>query len=549
MPMLCPAPDIATLIDLGGSPELSLNTPVSGSTFAFAMIKGGGVTAPAGPRRSPLRTIVIAFLALTLICCGGAVGVAAWLFHRGATDTFGKVEFANRLAIPPLAPSTLDERGRRVFELRAGSGTHDFGSGHTAPTWGFNGAHLGPTLRASRGEQFVVNVRNTLQEDTSVHWHGMHLPAAMDGGPHQPVRAGGHWAPTWKIDQPAATLWYHPHPHGRTSDHVYRGLAGLFIVDDPGAAPDLPHHYGVDDVPVIVQAKDFDDDGLDDGGSLFSDLGVLGHDIVVNGTYAPYLNVTTSLLRLRVLNASNARVYHFRFSDNRLFSLIGTDGGLLERPVDVDRVPLAGGERAEIVVAMRPGERVVLRSHPPDLGGGIERFMGGDDRFDVLELRAAARLERSAALPAKLAAIDRLDPATATVTRQFRLSGHSINSQKIRMDRLDHVSTVDTTEVWEVTNGDGDVHSFHVHDVQFQVVSYNGGAPPARLSGWKDTISVHNGERYRLAMRFTDYTDPNTPYMYHCHVLAHEDSGMMGQFVVVRPGEVAGRVGSHPGGH
>lgn len=488
-----------------------------------------------------MKRVLLIVLALVLICCGGAVAAGTWLYTRGTTDTFGEIEFSHPLAIPPLQEGVIDEKGRRVFELRAGAGTHDFGSGKTSPTWGFNGSYLGPTLRAAKGEQVLVKVSNDLPVDTSVHWHGMHLPAAMDGGPHQPVRSGGDWVPVWKLNQSAATLWYHPHPHGETADHVYRGLAGMFIVDDEQSSSlALPNRYGVDDIPVIVQDKNFSRGKLDASAS-FGGLGILGEDIVVNGTYAPYLDVTTSLVRLRVLNGSTARSYDFGFSDNRPFALIGTDGGLLSRSANLNRIQLSPGERAEIVVAVKPGERTVLRSHAPDLGGGIERFNGGDDRFDVLELRAAAQLEQSPALPEKLADIGRLDPASAAVTRKFKLSGHNINGSKMKMDRIDHVSTVDTTEIWEVFNNDGDPHSFHVHDVQFQILSINGRKPGPELSGWKDTISVQADRYYKLIMRFADYSDPNTPYMYHCHVLYHEDAGMMGQFVVVKPGEQAGR--------
>ncbi|WP_246002446.1 multicopper oxidase family protein [Allorhizocola rhizosphaerae] len=502
------------------------------------------MTTPPTPtrRRNPLRVILLSVLAVTLICCGGAVALGTWVLTSGTTDTFDKIEFANRLAIPPLAPSQIDAKGRRVFELAAKPGTHDFGAGRRVDTWGFNGAYLGPTLRATRGEQVVVNVRNGLDVDTSVHWHGMHLPAAMDGGPHQPVRAGGNWAPTWKVDQPAATLWYHPHPHGETAKHVYRGLAGMFIVDDEKSPP-LPNRYGVDDIPVIVQDKKFSREGdeLDDAPGFLSGIGILGDEIAVNGTLAPYLDVTTDKVRLRVLNGSTARSYNFGFSDDRPFALIATDGGLLERPVRTERLNLSPGERAEIVVDVRPGEQTVLRSYPPEVGNDLLRTRGGNDRFDVLQLRAAGQLEQTPALPQQLSTMERLDPATAAVTRRFKLSGHNINGEQMEMDRIDHVSTVDTNEVWEVVNSDGDFHSFHVHDVQFQILAVDGSKPPAHLSGWKDTIPVQDGRSYKLIMRFADYSDPNTPYMYHCHVLFHEDAGMMGQFVVVKPGEQAGR--------
>jgi FtsP/CotA-like multicopper oxidase with cupredoxin domain len=378
----------------------------------------------------------------------------------------------------------------------------------------------------------------------------MHLPAAMDGGPHQPVRAGGTWAPTWRVDQPAATLWYHPHPHGNTARHVYKGLTGIFILDDPQAgALNLPRTYGVDDIPVVVQDKKFGGGGLDDRNSFLSDQGILGNDIVVNGTYAPYVDATTELMRLRILNGSNARSYNFGFDDDRAFSLIGTDGGLLERPARMTRIQLTAGERAEIVVKLRPGERRVLRSYKPDLGGGFQRFSGGDDQFDVLQVRAAAQLKNTTEIPATLSRMDRLDPAGAAATRSFKLSGHNINGVGMDLNKINHVSTVGTTEVWEVFNNDGEAHSFHVHDVQFQILSVDGQAPPAELSGWKDTVSVHSGRRYKLIMQFRDHSDPNTPYMFHCHILFHEDAGMMGQFVVVKPGEQPGVINhaAHPG--
>ncbi|MBM7093806.1 multicopper oxidase domain-containing protein, partial [Streptomyces sp. S12] len=140
--------------------------------------------------------------------------------------------FDNALAIPPLAESTVEQDGTRVFSLRMQAGETEFRDGVRTPTWGFNGTYLGPTLRAKRGEKVRVRITNELGEASTVHWHGMHLPARMDGGPHQMIAPGGTWTPHWTVDQPAATLWYHPHPHGKTEEHVRRGLAGLFLLDD-----------------------------------------------------------------------------------------------------------------------------------------------------------------------------------------------------------------------------------------------------------------------------------------------------------------------------
>ena len=180
----------------------------------------------------------------------------------------------------------------------------------------------------------------------------MHLPAAMDGGPHQMIEPGGIWFPSWQVDQPAATLWYHPHLHGETAEHVYRELAGMFLIDDPDAAPALPRNYGVDELPVIVQDKSFTDDGqLDERAPLLSPTGFLGDTVVVNGTIGPYAEVTTETVRLRLLNASNARIYDFGLvgPDGRPhdFVLVGTDGGLLPAPVPAERVGLSPGERRD----------------------------------------------------------------------------------------------------------------------------------------------------------------------------------------------------------
>jgi FtsP/CotA-like multicopper oxidase with cupredoxin domain len=427
-----------------------------------------------------------------------------------------------------------------VFDLTAAEGSHDFGQGRPTPTWGFNGDYLGPTLRAARGEEVVVNVHNRLSEDTTVHWHGMHLPAAMDGGPHQPIAPGETWSPSWRVDQPAATLWYHPHPHGETEQHVYRGLAGMFLVEDgTAAARGLPHEYGVDDIPVIVQDKKFTGDGrLDDRPGMLSGIGVLGDTVAVNGTVAPYLDVTTERVRLRLLNGSTARTYQFGFADDRPFAVVGTDGGLLPAPHRTTRVMLSPGERAEIVVDLVPGERAVLRSTPPPLGVSLlDRFVGGDDTLDILQLRAADRLAPRPEVPERLVEVPPLDPAEAVRTRTFRLSGNQINGERMDMDRIDATTAPGSVEVWEVTNSDGIPHNFHVHGVQFQVLTMDGEPPAPEWSGWQDTIYLPPEVRFEIVMRLPPYPDPTMPYMYHCHLLTHEDSGMMGQFVVVGPGQ------------
>ncbi|OLF14973.1 copper oxidase [Actinophytocola xanthii] len=470
---------------------------------------------------------------------GGGFGV---YFAAAKRDTVGEIAFDNALPIPDLAESESGASGTRVFTLGLQAGETRFKGGPATRTWGVNGTYLGPTIRVRRGEQVEFAVHNGLDQATSLHWHGMHLPAAMDGGPHQLVPAGGTWRPRWTVDQPAATLWYHPHVHGATGDHMYRGLTGLFVVDDDVAVR-LPSEYGVDDVPMIVQDRAFDGDNqFEQPVPLAGSLGVIGDEILVNGTIGPYFDVTTRLVRLRLLNGSNARLYHFGFSDDRRFSLVATDGGLLAEPWETDRLYLSPGERAEVVVAFEPGERVELRSYPSDHGGTLGRLDGFDDRLDICQFRAANALSGDAEVPGVLGAAPHLAGEPIAETRSFALASDQINGRSMAMDRIDFGVREGTVEVWEVVNDNGYLHNFHVHDVQFQVLTVDGEPPEPPLRGWKDTVLLVQGKRYRLAMRFRDHTDPNTPYMYHCHLLQHEDEGMMGQFVVLGDGEQVGAV-------
>ncbi|TKG73040.1 multicopper oxidase family protein [Prauserella endophytica] len=498
-------------------------------------------------RRSFLRLAGIGLASGTALTLGGC-GI---FDSREPINTSGRVDFRNPLRIPPLAEGTVRD-GTRVFDLVTQTGRTRIVDAGVADTWGVNGALLGPTLRARRGERVAVNLRNDLPETTTLHWHGMHLPAVADGGPHQAVEPGRTWSPSWTIAQPAATLWYHPHPHGQTERHVYRGLGGLFILDDDEeSALALPRDYGIDDIPVIVQDKTFDD-----AGQLVEtdrvDNGMLGDTILVNGTAAPVFQAAATHTRLRLLNASTARSYAFGVSDGRSLELIATDGGLLPAPVTIERILLTPGERAEVILQLEAGESVTLRSYPQEMGlsDSRARSTGAADELDILLVRAVADLRTSPALPRVLANAPDLHTHRVAATRSFELRSDRINGESMDMARIDDVITVDTTEIWEVRNAHGQPHNFHVHDTQFQVVSIGGESPPPELSGWKDTIYLPPDVDIRIALRFTDYTDPAVPYMYHCHLLWHEDKGMMGQFVVVEEGQSPTSNGNHHGpGH
>ncbi|MFC5754666.1 multicopper oxidase family protein [Actinomadura rugatobispora] len=441
------------------------------------------------------------------------------------------------LWIPPMLRPRRDVDGVRRFQLNLRPGRTEFLPGKRAATWGVNGPHLGPTLRASRGDRVEMRVINGLPESTTLHWHGVRVPAEADGGPHQIIGPYGMWVPEWTIDQPAASAWYHPHPHGRTELHIYRGIAGMFLIDAPDAPDALPRAYGVDDIPLIIQDRTFRADGSLDEAALYQDrFGFEGQTVLVNGTYRPLLRVGAARVRFRLLNASSARVYQVGFTDGRRFHLIATDVGLLAAPLEVDRVQLSPGERAEVLVDFAAGDRVTLNSlgEQPKNTAGDGKADGKDD-LDLLAIAAAGRLTRAGRMPSRLSADPMIEPPPGARVRTFVLGHHDINGKIMDMGRIDEVVPAGSTEIWEIRN-ESFAHNFHIHGVAFSVLDVNGAPPPGHLRGLKDTVLVPRAGTVRVAVTFSEWSDPVRPYMFHCHFLRHEDLGMMGQFVVVEAG-------------
>lgn len=439
----------------------------------------------------------------------------------------GELEFEQPLKIPELLEPTIKPDGTKHFDLTMEPGTTEFLPGKMTDTWGVNGSYLGPTIRVSQGDKVSFDVENKLGETSTLHWHGMKLPPEMDGGPHQMIEADETWSPNWTIDQPSATTWYHPHLHGKTAQHVYRGLAGMFIIDDEDSKK-LPSTYGVDDIPLIIQDKLFKSDGQlsdnDDG-----PYGLLGDEILVNGTHDPFLEVTDSQVRFRLLNGSNARAFNFGFTDGRSFQLVANDAGLLNEPVTLDRVMLSPGERAEIVVQFEPGDETILRSYSGS--AGIE-----SGEFDLLKLTAASELTESQPISNELSSVPPIEVPEDAKVRQFNLTNENdINGKKMDMHRIDEVVAAGSTEIWEIHNF-GPEHNFHIHNAAFRVLDVDGSEPNEYERGRKDTVYVPHGATVRIVVEFGDYVDTEYPLMYHCHLLKHEDAGMMGQFLLVEPG-------------
>jgi FtsP/CotA-like multicopper oxidase with cupredoxin domain len=446
------------------------------------------------------------------------------------------------LPIPPLMTGTKIE-GKTIYNLTAQKGVSSFVKDQDTQTFGYNGNYLGPTISMQKGDDVALNVTNNLGEPTTVHWHGIHLPAKMDGGPHQTIASGETWQPEFKMQNEAATYFYHSHMMHKTDEQVYKGLAGMLIVHDSQSSLDLPDVYGVDDFPLIVQDKDFSANG--DMNYSAAIEGVKGNTILANGANMPELEAPAQFVRLRLLNASNARMYNFGFSDNRSFHQIASDGGLLAKPVEMTRLLLSPAERGEILVDLSGQENTRLRlvSYSNEIAN-LTPFWAKDalDRkaFDILSISVGPSLPiATKQIPENLAIINQLSEQSASVTRQFELkmglfSGSmTINGLEMDIDRIDHTVKLGDIEIWEISNPADLAHPFHIHDIQFQILARDGNPPPENERGWKDVVLVKKGETVRVIAQFNDFADPETPFMFHCHILEHEDNGMMGQFLVV----------------
>jgi blue copper oxidase len=456
---------------------------------------------------------------------------------------------------PLIIPDTISGT---TFNLNVRDTFKQFLPGNQTVTGGINGNFWGPTLIFKQGDTVHMNVHSYLNDSTTLHWHGMHLPAVMDGGPHQVIPPGTVWQPYWLVTNKASLYWYHPHLHTHTEEQLASGLGGLIIVRDAEeAALALPRTYGVDDIPLALTSRRFDATNAIDYTS-----GHYGDTMVVNGTLSPQITLPKQYVRFRILNAEMERGYNLGFSDNRTFYVIGNDGGLLNAPVAVTRVKILVGERVEIMVNLGAdaiGSNLNLMAYNAGqemgFGGGEPASSGtfgsllNNRNFNILNIVVgAATAGAITSVPATLASNTYPTAADATVTRTLAVTDGNPGPGNPPF-RFDHTSfdlgtinktvILGTTEKWTVTNSNVFGHSFHIHDVQFKLVSRSSGPIADYESGWKDTYYLHVNETVSFVAKFDDYADATHPFMYHCHFAPHEDGGMMGQFVVTSPSAVA----------
>ena len=423
-------------------------------------------------------------------------------------------------------------------------------------------SYLGPIIRVNQGDKVRIRFTNEIPEESIVHWHGLHVPAIMDGHPRHVVSHGESYLYEFEVTNRAGTYWYHPHPHGRTGPQVYRGLVGLFIVSDKEEqSVGLPaNEY---DVPLVIQDRTFDGSNqlLNTSGHRMEQmLGFLGDMIMVNGMPDFTLPVSTNAYRLRLLNGSNSRIYRLAWKDDRPLTIIGTDGGLLERPVQKRYAFLSPGERLEIWADFSDhpvGSETALLSLPfdiDDLGRGMMMGRGMVQRqrlpngagFSILKVKVTKREKKNWVLPQKLSEIIpfRIEAAdNFSSPRQFFLAMNhmqwSINGRVFEMEDVadDEIVQLGAKEIWEFHNTGGGMmhmmnmpHPIHLHGKQFRVIERSGVMHQGYVDGgWKDTVLLMPGERIRILVDFDDY--PGL-FLYHCHNLEHEDMGMMRNYYV-----------------
>ena len=525
-------------------------------------------------------------------------GAAAWLIVRSRAahapaggpfrhypfDPVAAENFQQKLFIPlasgPLG--VLDVVG--PLKIRATAASFTLLPGRESPFLLYQTEHAGqayqnPILRIESGARFTASLDNALSEPTIIHWHGLHTPAKMDGHPRDTIAPGARYDYDFRVRNRGGTYWYHTHAHELTAKQAYSGLASFFLVDDEDQrklAKALDLKLGLTDLPLVIQDKQFDAQGklLYRPNAHERVMGWLGDIVLANLTPNAAHTVTPRTYRLRLLNGSNARIYRLAFVKGEAalpFTVIGTDGGLIERPETVSEAFLAPGERLDVLfdaAQAQPGDTVFLKSLAFDpmenegggngMGGmsGMGPMMAGmgssrlplGAAFNVLKLSVTAGERVVAAVPATLSEIKpiRTDGAPE---RKIELSMQHmrflINGLTFRMDEIAFDVKRGAVEVWSIRNpAVGMPHPMHIHGFSFQVLERSRSPPQwaatARFGkgrvvsdlGWKDTVLVWPGETVRIAIDFAHDFPGDQTYLFHCHNLEHEDAGMMINFRV-----------------
>lgn len=434
---------------------------------------------------------------------------------------------------------------------------------------------LGPTIIWNTGDSVRMHLHNETGMTSTCHWHGAHVPAWCDGGPHDSIMMDSTWNPYFKVMDPPSTMWYHPHLHMHTESQVQMGMAGMIIINDP-ADPfyaSLPHTYNVDDFPLVLQDKNLL--ALSPGTGYIDTCCSMGPTTVVNGVHAPVLTVPAQRVRFRILNGASERAFNLSFSDSTTYYVIATDAGYTAAPVQMDtgHVLMGGGERIEWEVDFtgRQGDTLYLTSYmeelinETDIPGTPQGNPGcylathiDSFNYNLMRIVVGPQVGTPAPpLPASFAPLVLPDTIASPANHRTKkllfynptevnMCGDTvppfiIDNKNFVLDSINDIILLNANEIWTIRNTSGEAHPFHIHDISFYILDVadtngtNRQPPPAYMQGPKDVVFVRNGTEVRFLTQFTDFyttVDSDSAYMYHCHILAHEDGGMMHQFVV-----------------
>jgi len=482
-------------------------------------------------------------LTLRAVLSSSAVlGAFAFPVHRPGPGT-SAAALEDTLVTPPVLKNISTVPGTIEVNLAAAPARLALLPGHATDAYAYNGTVPGPTLEVHEGDHVIIHFRNELPEATTIHWHGLHIPADMDGSPLRPIGAGKQYDYKFTIPRgTAGTYWYHPHPDARTGYQIAMGLYGAIIVRD--ANDPLP--ASLPEKLLILSDNRFLPDGSPDiadphspQGQIDRENGREGNVLLVNGQVMPVIGIRSGeVQRWRVINVSAARIYRLAIPGQTLLH-VGDDGGLFERPRELNEILLANSERVELLVrgSGPPGSQTTLQTLPYDRYDPHTRPANWEVSHDLLSLRYSdAPPVPPPALPAVMRIVTALDTSRVTARRVIVLSQELINGKTMDMNRVDVRSRLGATEIWEIDNVVTMDHPFHLHGFQFQILDRDGVPEPYR--SWKDVVNVRKHQTVRVVVRFDDFPGK---WMFHCHILDHEDHGMMG-ILEVRPPPVRRRM-------
>lgn len=476
------------------------------------------------------------------ITLAGAGAVGAFLVHQlWERGNSSQASLKGAIDLPKLHKSS---NGLLSVDLEASYRPVKLGD-KQAYLLAYNGQVPAPRLEANPGDTVKIRFTNNLSNPTNLHQHGLHIPFTGNAdNVFLNIKPGETFNYEFTIpkNHPAGTYWYHPHRHGLVAEQLFGGLAGVFVVR--GDLDEIPEIKAAKEEFLVLQDFALDGEGklIDSDAHMSLMSGREGDLITVNGEPNPsFLIPQNGLLRLRIVNASPSRFYNLSL-ENHPFYLIATDGNALSEPVETNELLLTPGQRAEVLIkGDKQPKQYRLLNLPYNRGGmgmmGGGGMMGGNNNNTsaVLATVNYDSAVETIALPTKLLSVPAL-PEPQQV-RSFKLNhgmrsgvgmAFLINGKSYENQRIDTQVKLNTVEDWEIVNTGTMDHPFHLHVNHFQVISRNGKPEPYRA--WRDTVLVRKGETVRIRIPFRDYAGKT---VYHCHILDHEDLGMMANLEIV----------------